>query len=255
MATVHSEANPHTPEGRCVWRIALALTVLVAVASLVLACNQFFVNYLYDQNPHTRTLGGILLMLLCVVGICLPTLLLRTRRKFLSLRRSGQWLLALGIPVLYMFMLILCAEASLRSTNLILPRPALPTAVLSYQPGDSRIEFRGRWGGGGGSNDAEIMDGVEHFSSHIDQGFVDGFLPGAPHHPDRRIVTIVGRAKRPNAGIAEVVLDVDAQEEFLIAVENLDNVKMTRDGEPVGNWALPAGKYQVTMSGRPKRDT
>ena len=73
----------------------------------------------------------------------------------------------------------LCLEAALRSTTLILPRPELPTAILRYRPSETRIKFVGRWGGGGGdSNDTEVIQGVEHFSSHIDQGFIKGFLPG-----------------------------------------------------------------------------
>jgi hypothetical protein len=251
MATVPSETGRHPSERRWSWRIAVATTLLVAAVSLVLACNQFFVNYLYDQNAHTRTLGGILVMLLGVVGVCLPILLFRNKGRFHSLRRSRQWLLTLGMPVFSTLLFVLCIEAALRSTNLILPRPALPTAVLRYQPGDSRVEFRGRWGGGGGgSNDAEIEAGVEHFSSHIDQGFIDGFLPGAPHHPDRRIVTIVGRAQRPNPGMVQIVLDVDAQEPFQFAVENLDDVKMTREGQSILDPVLQSGKYQVAITGR-----
>lgn len=253
-ASGSSDIDRRIPVHHWGWWFALAIWLLVAAAGFVLTCNQFFVNYLYDQNAHTRTLGGLLAMLLGLVGIFLPVLLIRNKDRFLSWRRPRRCLLAFGIPVLYVLVLILFLEASLRSTNLILPRPALPTAVLRYHPGDSRVEFRGRWGGGGGSNDAEMREGVEHFSSHIDQGFIKGFLPGAPHHPDRRLVTIVGRAKRTNPGLVQIFLDVDAEETFQFAVENLDKVKMSSGGKPVGNSVLQSGRYQIMITGRTKKD-
>jgi len=231
----------------------MAITIVVALAGVALTMNQFFINYLHDQNPHTRTLGGILMMLLGIASIGLPIVLFRTKKNFLSL---GPWrglLLAVAVPAFYVMVLVLCVEASLRSTCLILPRPELPLAVLRYRPNQTTIKFQGRWGGGGGSENTEVKQGVEHFASHIDQGFMKGFLPGAPDHPDSRIITIAGEAKALKGDMVQIALDVDAMESFRFDVENLDDIEVTRDDQVVPNSMLPSGKYQVTVSGRLKR--
>ncbi len=252
MATAPADIQQPVPARTGCWWIALTITLLISVVCLFITVSQFLVDYLYDQNPHTRTWGGILVKLLGVVGIALPIVLLCNRGRFLSLPRSRQWSLTVGTPIVFVALFIICFEASLRSTYLILPRPTMPTAVLRYQPGESRIEFQGRWGGGGGRNDAEIIAGVEHFSSHIDQSFIDGFLPGAPHHPDRRIVTVVGKAQRLDQTRVQIVLAVDAAERFQLTVENLDDVQFTRQGEPVLDSVLPPGTYEITVVGQEK---
>jgi hypothetical protein len=252
MATVITETEHRTPGRRMRWVIALMTTSLVAVTAFVFAVHQFVLKYLYDQSAHTRTLGGILLIVLGIAGIGLPIVLVRRRQSFLSLRPLRQWLLAFGIPLLHVLMLALCLEASLRSRTLLLPRPFTPTAVVHYRPGDSRIEFRGGWRkdvGPAGYNDAEVLpDGSEVFSSYLVQSFMRDALGG------RETIAIVGRAKRGNDGSVEIILDVNAREAIQFAVESLDDVRIMRDGQPLVESAPQAGTFQVTITGTPKEN-
>ena len=248
MADVATNTGPATTERRSRWIFAIGATSLVAVAGFGLAVLQFVQEFLYDQSAHTRTAGGVLFMLLGVVGLSLPVVLLRNRRRFLSLRPSRQWLLAAGIPLAFVSALAVCWEASLRSANLILPRPFTPTAVIRYDPGGSRVEFRGGWRpdvGPGGYNDAEVLNGIEHFSSYLHQGFM--------RHPDRESIAIVGRAMELNEGTVQIILDVEARESVRFSVENLDDVTITRDGHPLGEPDSQSGTFQITITGRPKK--
>jgi len=249
MAKVAPETGPSPTERRSRWAIALATASVVAVAGLVFVIPQFVVKYLWDQSAHARTIGGVVSMLLGVVGICLPILLLRKKQHFLSLRPSRQWLLAIGVPLAYVLVFALCMEASLRSTTLVLPRPFTPTAVVRYDPGGSGVKFRGGWNPilESGSTDAKLQDGVEEFSSYLYQGFV--------RHPRREAISIVGRAKLLDDGAIQITLDVDAKESVRFSVQNLDNVKISRDGQPISEADSQSGKFQVTITGRPKKDT
>jgi len=253
MTNVQRVPDDSAPPRQWSWWAALVIATAVTIAGVALAMNQFFINYLHDQNPHTRTLGGILVMFFGIASISLPLLLILKKRNFVSLGPWWGWLLAVAVPAVYVMVLGLCLEAALRSTTLILPRPELPMAVLKYRPNETRIKFLGRWGGGGGSYDAEVKQGVEHFSSHIDQGFINGFLPGAPDHPDRRIITIGGQAKALKEDMVQIALDVDALESFRFDVENLDDIDVTRDDQVIPNSMLPTGKYRVTIIGRLKK--
>ena len=225
------------------------MTSLVALTGLVIAIQQFVVKFLWDQSAHPRTVGGVLYLLLGVIGIGLPILLLRNKQRFLALRPSRQWLLAIGANVAYILVLALCMEASVRSATLILPRPFTPTAVVRYNPVGSGIEFRGGWKPNleSGSNDANLQAGAEQFSSHLYQGFM--------RHPRRETVRIIGRAKLVDDGTVEITLDVDAKEAVRFSIENLGDVTISRDGHPIGPSDSQAGKFQVTITGRPKKDT
>lgn len=250
MTDVQRVPGDPAAERQWSWRAAVAITTVVAIAGVGLTMNQFFINYLHDQNSHTRTLGGILMMLLGIASVGLPILLICRKQSFVSLGSWRGWLLAIAIPVLYVTVVGLCLEAALRSTTLILPRPELPLAVLRYRPNQTQIKFQGRWGGGGGSDNTEVKQGVEHFASHIDQGFMKGFLPGAPDHPDRRIITIASQATALQENVIQVTLDVDALEPFRFHVENLDDIQVSRDDQAIPNSMLPTGRYQVTVIGR-----
>src|SRR5688500_11801426 len=92
MTDVQRMFGDPAPERQWIWRAALAITTLVAIAGVAVSMNQFFINYLHDQNPHTRTLGGILVMLLGIAGIGLPIVLIRKRQSFVSLGLWRGWL-------------------------------------------------------------------------------------------------------------------------------------------------------------------
>ena len=248
MANTTVATGPITTQRQSRWLIALAMSSLVAVAGLVFAGPQFVVKFLWDQSAHTRTLGGVVCMLLGVVGIGLPILLLREKQRFLAQRPSRQWLLAIGVPLAYVVVFALCMEASLRSTTLVLPRPFTPTAVVHYDPGGSGVRIRGGWNPilESGSTDAKLQDGVEEFSAHLYQGFL--------RHPRRETVTIVGRTKLLDDGTAQITLAVDAEEAVRFSVENLADVKIARNGQPIDASDSQSGKFQVTITGRPKKN-
>ena len=251
MASVASETGRRISNRRAIWMIALAITSLVAIAGFAFAVHQFILKYLYDQSSYTRTLGGILMILLGFAGICLPIVLFRNRQRFLSLRPSRQWLLAVGIPLVHVLMLAALLEASQRSRTIILPRPFTPTAIVQYRPGDTRVEFRGGWRlhVGGAYNDAEVLpDGSEEFSSYLDERFIRDAFGGL------ELVAIVGRATLDNDGFVQILLEVAAKEAIRFAVENLDDVTIMRDGRPLVESQAQSGTFQVTITGRPKKD-
>ncbi|MBA3311962.1 MAG: hypothetical protein M3552_18330 [Planctomycetota bacterium] len=231
--------------------IALATTSLVTVAAFAFAVHQFVLKYLYDQSSYTRTPGGVLMIMLGFAGICLPIVLLRKRQRFLSLRPSRQWLLTVGISLVYVLVLAVCLEASHRSRTIILPRPFTPTAIVHYRPGDSRVEFRGGWRpdvGPAGYNDAEVLaDGSEEFSSYLHQSFI------RDAHAGPETVAIIGRAERGNDGSVQIILEVDAREAIRFSVENLDDVTIMRDGRPLVESQSQSGTFQVTITGRLKK--
>jgi hypothetical protein len=66
---------------------------------LLFAGQQFGVKFLHDQSPHTRTVWGILYMLLGGLGPLLPLLLVRKRQRFVRLSAPGQWLVAVALPL------------------------------------------------------------------------------------------------------------------------------------------------------------
>jgi len=145
-----------------------------------------------------------------------------------------------------------CLEASHRSRTIILPRPFTPTAIVHYRPGDSRVEFRGGWRpdvGLAGYNDAEVLpNGSEEFSSYLHEKFIRDTIGG------RESVAIVGRAKGGNDGSVQIILEVDAKEAIRFAVDNLDDVTIMRDGQPLVESRSQSGTFQVTITGRPKKD-
>jgi hypothetical protein len=249
MANVATETGSTTTERRSRWLFALVTTSLMTVAGLVAAVQQFALKYLWDQSTHTRTIGGVLFMLLGVAGICLPVLLFRYKRRFLSLRPSWQWLLAIGVPLTYVLAFALCMEASMRSTTLILPRPFTPMAVVVYETKDLRVEFRGGWKANleSSHSGANVQRGHDRLSSHLYQGFL--------RHPRRETVTIVGGVKQMDDGSVQIILDADATESIRFSVENLDDVEVRRDGQRIGESDSQSGKFQLTIMGRPRKDT
>lgn len=248
MANAASVTVPATPEGsmRLRWGVALASTSLVVTVGLVVAIQQFVLKFLWDQSAHTRTVGGVLYLLLGVVGIGLPILLYRKRRQFLALSPTRQWLLALLVPVAYVLAFALCMECPMRSTFLVVPRPFTSTAVVQISSDKSGVEFRGGWRPDleSGRNDARNQDGVEQFSSHLYQSFL--------RHPRRETVTIVGRTERLNDGTVQVTLDVDATEPVRFSAENLESVQITRDHQPIAESNARSGNYEVIITGRLK---
>ncbi|MGE0759075.1 MAG: hypothetical protein AB7O38_18810 [Pirellulaceae bacterium] len=224
----------------------------MAFAAFAFAVHQFVLKYLYDQSSYTRTPGGVLLISLGFAGICLPIVLLRNRQRFSSLRPSRQWLLAVGLPPVYVLMLALCLEASHRSRTIILPRPFTPTAIVHYRPGNSRVEFRGDWrlSVGGAYNDAEVLpDGSEEFSSYLAERFIRDALEGP------ELVAIIGRATPENHGSVQILLEVHAKEAIRFAVENLDDVRIMRDGRPLVGSQSQSGTFHVIITGRQKKNT
>ncbi|MCL4200921.1 MAG: hypothetical protein KJ000_00400 [Pirellulaceae bacterium] len=246
MADSATNTGSTATERRARWLFALVVSSIVTVAGLVAAVQQFGLKYLWDQSAHTRTIGGLLYMLLGVAGICLPVIVFRQKRRFLLLQPSRQWLLAIGVPLAYILAFALCMEASMRSTTLILARPFTPTAVIVYEPTDLRVEFRGGWKKNleSGYSGANMQRGDDRFSSHLYQGFL--------RHPRRETVAILGGVKQMDHGSVQIILDVVGTESVRCSVENLDKVEIRRDGQRIGESDSQSGTFQLTITGRPR---
>ncbi len=251
METVAPETGSATADRRLGWWFALVPTSVVTVAGLIVALQQFVVKFLWDQSAHTRTPAGVLYMLLGLVGICLLVLLFRFQARLLSLPPSRRWLLAIGIPLAYALAFGLFMEASTRSTNLILPRRT-PTAVVLYEPADMRVGvwFRDRWTESdmeSSYNHAHLKRGDERFSASLYQGFMRRI-------PRREMATISGRVKQFDDDTIQISLDVDAMEPVLFSVENIEHVKVVRDGQSIGESESQSGEFQLTITGHVKDD-
>ena len=248
MKTDPSLPSPDSPSGQMRWAVALAVIWIVSATAFAFGLHQFVLKFLYDQSSYTRTLGGVLLIVLSIAAIALPIVLRRNRLRFQSLRPSRQWLLAAGIPLIYVLVLAVCLQTSHRSRTIILQRPFTPTAIIHYRHGDSRIEFRGGWRpdvNQSGSNDAELLpDGSEEFSGYLHETFIRDALGG------RQTVAIVGRAKRNNDGTVRISLEVDAREAIRFDVDNLKDVEIMRDGRPIAKSQSQVGTFHVSIAGR-----
>jgi hypothetical protein len=227
--------------------VAFALTTVVAVSGFILAAQQFVLKFLWDQSAHTRTIAGVLYMTLGVIGLALPFLLYRFRSRIAALSRAGQWLAALGVPLAYVVVFGACMVLSQRSTTLVLPRPFAPTAVLRYTPGSSRVEFHGGWNpevNSAGYSDAHVINGVEHFSSYLYQGFLN--------YSRQETVKIAGRAEPTGNGRVQVTLTVDAKEPIKFAAQNLDDATILRDGKAIAESRAQSGTFDIVITGRPR---
>lgn len=145
------------------WIVACTATLMLSIAGLVVAVQQFVVKYQIDNWAHTRTLAGVLFMLQGVLGVFLPVLVFRKRKTFASLSSSRQWLAAFVIPLIYVSLFALLVETSLRSTTMILHRAETP--IVGFEYGKLHVEFATRKGRTGSFNHIETVDGVERFSA------------------------------------------------------------------------------------------
>jgi len=258
MTDAESQSAQTAAKPRSRWALAMTFTAVVTVAGFVVALQQFTVKYLYDESPHTRTLGGLLYMLLGLAGLYLPFRLLRRRKQFADLSPARQWFAVLGVPLLYLLAFAACVEASLRSTTMILPKPFTQIVVVTYD-GSGPQDFRKRTGmqfrnalrenhltGGHGHKFSD--DGaVERFRADYDKGF----LRSADRLP---IATFDGETRRLEDGRVQISIDVDAKEPLRFSVRGLERVEMTRDGKPIDQSDENPGKYTIVIVGRPTEE-
>lgn len=220
------------------WIVACTATLMLSIAGLVVAVQQFVVKYQIDNWAHTRTLAGVLFMLQGVLGVFLPVLVFRKRKTFASLSSSRQWLAAFVIPLIYVSLFALLVETSLRSTTMILPRAETPTAIVGFEYGKLHVEFATRKGRTGSFNHIETVDGVEYKTGH------------SPRRDYSTHVEIHGQAQRQVDGSIQIDLDVDADEPIRLAVEGLERVRMTRGNDPIDETDSMSGPFRVTIVGQ-----
>ncbi len=233
------------------------MTVLVTAAGFIVAIQQFMAKFLWDESLHTRTLGGILYILLGLIGLYLPFRLLKRRKPFTELSPVRQWLNILGVPLLYLLAFAACMELSLRSRTVILPRPFTPTVVVTYDaslPPESQrrtnIGFRNALRqdhlASSFAHRFDDDDGVESFYADYDEGFL--------RYPDRlKMATLDGETRQLEDGGVEISIDVSANERLQFSVLGLDNFVMTRDGESIAASDAKSGKYKIVITGQPRQ--
>lgn len=242
MTDSSNDSTAIEPRSWRAWIVAFILTSLVTLAGFAVAMQQFIVKYVWDNWAHTRTLPGVLFFLLGALGLALPVLLILKRKWFATRHVSRQWLLAFGMPLIFVAAIALCIEASLRSTTMILPRADTPIAVVGYRNGGVQIDFRCRKGfpGIGGSDRSDNGDAVERFSANYEAAY-------SPRRGYSTSVVIRGQVERLENGMLHIDLDVDADEPIKFAVEDIEIEKMTLDGQPIDDSDSRSGKYRVTI--------
>lgn len=245
MPQLAIEPESGAMQGNSRYLIAVVTASILAIAGVAIAIQQFYLKYLWDQSAHTRTIGGVLFQLMGLFAVCLPLLLFYHQRRFRSLVASRQWLVIIGVPIVYVLLFAICVECSMRSTHLILARPFIPTAVVRFNPKEPIIKFQGGWRQSlEEAYDHNLLrDGKDEFSAHLYQGFL--------RHPSRETITIKGHSKLLNDGMGQIQVDVDAQEPVLFTVDNLADFSITRDGQPISLLEPLSGKFRLTIKGRP----
>ncbi len=255
MTNVETQSEQTTLARRSRWPLAIIFTSLVTLAGFIVALQQFTGKFLWDESLHTRTIGGVLYMLLGLVGLYLPYRLIRRREQFPNLSPPRQWFNILGVPLLYLLAFAACFEASLRSKTMILPRPFTPTIVVIYDTSlapqsRTRIEFRNALRQDHltsifdrRSNDDDV---VERFHAGYDEGFLR-------HHDRLQMATLDGETRQLEDGLVKISIHVDAKERLQFSVLGLDNVVITRDGDSINESDAKSGKYQVVIIGQPKK--
>lgn len=258
MSESNTRSNECPPRPKSHWVLAFALTTLVTAAGFVVALQQFIAKFLWDESLHTRTIGGALYMSLGLAGLYLPLRLLGKRSHFAQLSSARQWLNTLGVPVLYVLAFVACVEASMRSTNVILPRPFTPIVVVTYNASLPRIhkhrtgiEFRNAIREdhltGGFGHRSRRDDDVERFQADYDEGFL--------RHDERlRMATFDGETRLLEDGRIQVSIEVDAKERLQFDVRGLDNVVITRDGKTIDRSDARSGKYEIVIVGHPAKE-
>lgn len=255
MTDVESRSENSTSARRSRWPLAFSITLIVVLAGLVAAGQQFFLKFLWDESAHTRTFPGVLYMLLGVVGLYLPIRLLRERQHFAEQSPSRQWFAVIGVPLIYIATFAAFVEASRRSTTLILPRPFAPTAVVTYDSSrpDKRtdVEFRNalreHHPSGGFGHSPDTAGGIERFNASFYQGFL--------LHDRKEMGTLKGQTRLVEDGSIEIAIDVDAKERLQFNVRGLDDVVIKRDGEVISESDAKSGKYEIVIVGQPIKDT
>jgi len=123
---------------------------------------------------------------------------------------------------------------------MIVPRAETPTAIVGYKYGRVRLDFRTQKGRAGNFNHVDTSGGIERFSATMEGAH-------SPRHGYLTSVVIRGQAQKLEDGTMHIDLDVDADEPIRFAVEDLEVVKMTRDGQAIDRSDSPSGKFRVTV--------
>jgi lipid-A-disaccharide synthase-like uncharacterized protein len=249
MSQVQEQVPVVEPRRLVTWKLALLTFSLAGLVGLTLAVQQFLVKFLYDQSAHTRTIWGLLFMVLGVLGPVLPLLLVIKRRAFARLGRGKQWAAVVAIPALYGAAFALCFVASTYTQTLIMDRPSL-TLLVRFDRAKANepisVVMHGlmrEMPSGRGYRDADGGARRYHF-----QGY-EGYL----RFPQEVTIRAEGTSRAREDGSVEIALDFDVKETFRLQVEGLAEAQITRDGEAVPDRAkFGPGKYKVVITGRPK---
>jgi hypothetical protein len=229
-------------------RFGLVVLGIFGLIGFVFGVQQFLVKFLYDQSAHTRTIWGLLYLLLSILGPALPLLLILKRKAFARLGRARRWAVVLAIPMLYWTAIVLCMVASTDTKTLIINRAGLKLLVRLDPANPNRpasVEMHGLmrelpWGR---SRDADAGTNSFHFMGY------------QTYRRFPNDVTISARetSRVRDDGSVELTLETNATETFRLQVEGLAKIQITRNGQPVSNQtSFAPGKHQISVIGHPK---
>lgn len=231
------------------WRFARTGFAFAAFAGVLLGAQQFLVKFLHDQAAHTRTVWGLLFMLLAVAGPVLPLWLLRKREAFAQLPKAKQWTTALTIPAFYLCALGLCMVASTYTKRLLIGRHGLSVLVRVNPDRPDRFTTLEMHGLGRELPSAQTRreDGPEHRFEFV--GY-QSYL----RYPRDITMSAKGAARTHADGNVEISLNVDATESFRLQLAGLAAAEVvTQGGNVVADpFQFRPGKHELIVKGRPQ---
>ena len=114
MADMNSHAAQSNAVGlydhQRLWRFGFWVSLIVAIAGFGTALQQAVFKLWIDQAVHTRTTWGIAFIALGFVGPILPWLMFKKRREFARTPRARQWTAAIGVPLVYVAVMVSCTR-------------------------------------------------------------------------------------------------------------------------------------------------
>jgi hypothetical protein len=123
------------------WTVISAFFVSIAtgaIAAVLLACT--LDDYFYRAVIAVRTLGGVLVMVTCVISILAPIVLIFRRRRFLASSPKRQVLWGIVAPVGLLVLTACFMVVGLKSETTVLPFPVTPTVTLRFQGRQPNID-------------------------------------------------------------------------------------------------------------------
>ena len=253
----------HEQSHQRVWTAALSVSILLAVAGVIVAIGMLY--EIVDGKFAARTVWGVLVVATGFITPLVPVILGMNRQRFLTLRLGQQWLLTTMIPSAFVLAIVLFMICAQNSSRVIIG--FTPTLFLRFdgldQNGVPQLNFRlhGVVAYSGGmyvEQDVPVGEPLTRdqrtgrFRLHADTGPVGSRHGGQWLGKIGTVVELSGSVPPPKDGGVQITFDLHAKTKIQFQVNRLANVRISRDGEDV----LPPvefnpGQYTVVVEGHP----